>query len=173
MARSTLRCSVFPDLSQGAEVINDETVERRILDQLAKAPPPGFARWNGRLVAEALGDVSDDAVWRVMRKHDLHLDRRQSWCVSTDPEFSRKASEIVGLYLNPPENAIVLSVDEKPSIQALERAQGYIRLPNGRAVSGFAHEYKRHGTTTLLRRSKPPLDWLRPDTTNVAAPGVL
>src|SRR6202047_1133908 len=75
---------------------------------------------------------------------------RQSWCVSTDPEFSRKASEIVGLYLNPPENAIVLSVDEKPSIQALERAQGYIRLPNGRAVSGFAHEYERHGTTTLF-----------------------
>jgi hypothetical protein len=56
------------------------------------------------LVAEALGDVSDDAVWRVMRKHDLHLDRRQSWCVSTDPEFSRKASEIVRLYLKPPEN---------------------------------------------------------------------
>ena len=70
--------------------------------------------------------------------------------MSTDPEFSRKASEIVGLYLNPPENAIVLGVDEKPSIQALERAQGYIRLPNGRAVSGFAHEYKRHGTTTLF-----------------------
>jgi transposase len=134
----------------GRRVINDESVERRILDQLAKAPPPGFARWNGRLVAEALGDVSDDAVWRVMRKHDLHLDRRQSWCVSTDPEFSRKASEIVGLYLNPPENAIVLGVDEKPSIQALERAQGYIRLPNGRAVSGFAHEYERHGTTTLF-----------------------
>jgi transposase len=56
----------------------------------------------------------------------------------------------VSIYLNPPENAIVLSVDEKPSLQALERAQGYIRLPNGRAVSGFAHEYKRHGTTTLF-----------------------
>src|ERR1700726_4172071 len=68
----------------GRKVINDERVERRILDQLAEAPPPGFARWNDRLVAEALGDVSDDAVWRVMRKHDLHLDRRQSWCVSTD-----------------------------------------------------------------------------------------
>ena len=101
-------------------------------------------------MAESLGDFSDDAVWRVMRKHDLHLHRPQSWCVSTDPEFSRKASEIVGLYLNPPENAIVLSVDEKPSIQALERAQGYIRLPKGRAVSGFAHEYERHGTTTLF-----------------------
>src|SRR5271166_5493450 len=80
----------------GRKVVNDESVERRILDQLAEAPPQGFARWNGRLVAEALGNVSDDAVWRVMRKHDLHLDRRQSWCVSTDPEFSRKASEIVG-----------------------------------------------------------------------------
>ena len=134
----------------GRRVKNDENVERRILAQLANPPPQGFARWNGRLVAEALGDVSDDAVWRVMRKRDLHLDRRQSWCVSTDPEFSSKASEIVGLYLNPPENAIVLSVDEKPSIQALERAQGYIRLPNGRAVSGFAHEYERHGTTTLF-----------------------
>ena len=58
-------------------------------------------------MAKALGDVNDDAVWRVMRKHDLHLDRRQSWCVSTDREFSRKASEIVGLLSNPPENAIV------------------------------------------------------------------
>src|SRR5262249_29361789 len=72
---------------------NDENVERRILAQLANPPLQGFARWNGRLVAEALGDVSDDAVWRVIRKRDLHLDRRQSWCVSTDPEFSRKASE--------------------------------------------------------------------------------
>ena len=57
---------------------------------------------------------------------------------------------MVSLYLNPPENAVVFSVDEKPSIQALERAQGYIRLPNGRALTGFAHEYKRHGTTTLF-----------------------
>src|SRR5208282_3857618 len=73
----------------GRKVINDETVERRILDQLAEAPPQGFARWNGRLVAEALGAVSDDGAWRVMRTEGLHLDGRQSWCVSTDPEFSR------------------------------------------------------------------------------------
>ena len=109
-----------------------------------KMPP------HGRLLAENLGQVSKDQVWRVMRKHDLHLERRQSWCVSTDPEFSRKAADVVGLYLNPPENALVLCIDEKPCIQALERAQGWIRLPNGRALSGFTHEYKRHGTTTLF-----------------------
>jgi transposase len=70
--------------------------------------------------------------------------------VSTDPEFARKAADIVGLYLDPPENAVVLSVDEKPAIQALERAQGWLRLPNGQALRGFSHEYKRHGTTTLF-----------------------
>jgi transposase len=124
--------------------------EERILKALDEPPPAGYSRWNGRLLAEHLGQVSKDQVWRVMRKHDLHLERRQSWCVSTDPEFSRKAADVVGLYLNPPQNALVLCVDEKPCIQALERAQGWIRLPNGRALSGFAHEYKRHGTTTLF-----------------------
>jgi len=62
----------------------------------------------------------------------------------------RAAAEIVGLYLAPPENAIVICVDEKPSIQALERAQGYLKLPNGRALTGQSHDYKRHGTSTLF-----------------------
>ena len=75
---------------------------------------------------------------------------RKSWCVSNDPEFAAKAAEIVGLYIAPPDNAVVLAVDEKPSIQALERAQGYLKLPNGRAMTGQSHDYKRHGTTTLF-----------------------
>jgi transposase len=128
----------------------NEATEEQILKALDEPPPAGYSRWNGRLLAEHLGQVSKDQVWRVMRKHHLSLARRQSWCVSTDPEFSRKAADVVGLYLNPPEDALVLCVDEKPCIQALERAQGWIRLPNGRALTGFAHEYKRHGTTTLF-----------------------
>jgi len=124
--------------------------ERRILAQLDQPPPAGRARWNGRLLAQALGDVSASQVWAVLRKHGVELERRHSWCVSTDPEFTRKAAEIVGLYLDPPAGAVVLSVDEKPAIQALERAQGWLRLPNGRSLRGFNHEYQRHGTTTLF-----------------------
>jgi hypothetical protein len=68
----------------------------------------------------------------------------------TDPEFAAKAADIVGLYLDPPENALVLCIDEKPGIQAPERRSGWLRLPDGRALTGFTHEDKRHGTTTLF-----------------------
>ena len=134
----------------GKPVKYGDAMERRILSKLDEAPPSGYAGWNGPLLAKALGDVTCSYVWRVLRKHGICLARRRSWCISTDPEFASKAADIVGLYLSPPENAVVLCVDEKPSIQALERAQGWLRLPNGRAITGFSHEYKRHGTTTLF-----------------------
>lgn len=127
-----------------------EQVRNRILKLLDEDPPIGYTKLNGRLLAERLGDVSADQVWRQLRSLGISLQRRRSWCVSTDPEFTEKAADIVGLYLAPPENAVVLCVDEKPCIQALERAQGWLKLPNGRALSGFAHEYKRNGTTTLF-----------------------
>jgi len=128
----------------------DRNTERRILALLDTDPPAGYGSWTGTLVAHQLGDVSSDHVWRVLRRHGIHLQRRHSWCISTDPEFTQKAADIVGLYLEPPEDAVVISVDEKPAIQALERAQGWLRLPNGQALRGFSHEYKRHGTTTLF-----------------------
>ena len=67
--------------------------------------PKGYGRWNGRLVAEHLGDVKAHHVWRVLRRRGISLERRRSWCVSTDPEFERKAADIVALYLAPPRNA--------------------------------------------------------------------
>lgn len=134
----------------GAPERYGKETEKRILGLLDKSPPEGYSTWNGALIAKALGDVSADHVWRVLRKHGVHLMRRHSWCISTDPEFAAKAADIVGLYLSPPENAVVLCVDEKPNIQALERAQGWLRLPDGKAITGFSHEYKRHGTTTLF-----------------------
>jgi transposase len=128
----------------------DQATDKRVLTLLDERPPEGYGTWSGPLVARALEDVSEDQVWRVLRKYNISLERRRSWCISTDPEFGPKAADIVGLYLNPPQNALVLCVDEKPSIQALERAQGWLRLPNGKSLNGFSHCYKRHGTTTLF-----------------------
>jgi transposase len=124
--------------------------EARILAKLDEAPPRGYARWNGSLLASVLKDISADQIWRVLRRRRISLERRRSWCISTDPQFAAKAADVVGLYLNPPEHAVVLCLDEKPHIQALERAQGWLRLPNGQALTGFSHCYKRHGTTTLF-----------------------
>jgi transposase len=135
---------------KGRPAVYDQATDKRVLTLLDEPPPSGYGKWSGPLLAQALGDVSDDHIWRILRKYDICLERRRSWCISTDPEFGPKAADIVGLYLNPPQNALVLCVDEKPSIQALERAQGWLRLPNGKALNGFSHGYKRHGTTTLF-----------------------
>ena len=127
-----------------------EDVERQILALLDQPPPSGYASWSGRLLARAARPVSARQVWRVLARHRISLQRRHSWCISTDPQFAAKAADLVGIYLAPPDHAVVWCVDEKPSIQALERAQGYLRLPNGQALKGFNHEYERHGTTTLF-----------------------
>jgi hypothetical protein len=123
---------------------------KRILAQLDAAPPAGYGRWTAPLLAEALGDVHEQYFWRFLRAQKIDLAGRKSWCVSSDPEFAAKAADVVGLYMASPENAVVLCVDEKPSIQALERAQGYLKLANGRALGGQSYDYTRHGTTTLF-----------------------
>ena len=124
-------------------------VRLRLLRQLELPPPPGLAGWDGGTLAAALG-VSAAAVWRVLRNEGIQLRRHRSWCVSTDPQFAAKAADIIGLYLNPPENALVLSIDEKPSIQALERATGYVQTSSGKIVQGLRSTYKRHGTVNLF-----------------------
>jgi len=134
----------------GTPRIYGEVTDKRIRAVLDGPPPAGFARWNGPLIAKALGDVDVQYVWRSLRKQKIDLGGRKSWCESNDPEFASKAADVVGLYMAPPKNAVVLCIDEKPSIQALERAQGYLKLPNGRTLTGHSHDYKRNGTTTLF-----------------------
>src|SRR6478672_8095317 len=126
----------------GTPPIYSEATDKRIRAVLDRPPPKGFARWNGPLVAKALGDVDVQYVWRSLRKQKIDLGGRKSCCESNDPEFASKAADVVGLYMAPPDNAVVICVDEKPSIQALERAQGYLKLPNGRKVTG-AHKKRR------------------------------
>lgn len=124
-------------------------LRRRILKQLELPAPEGQSSWDGATLAQALA-VSDDAVWRILRKEGIQLRRIRSWCVSTDPEFAAKAADVVGLYLGPPTNALVLSVDEKPSIQALERKTGYVQTSSGKIVRGIKSTYKRHGIVNLF-----------------------
>lgn len=121
----------------------------RILATLELPPPEGQATWDGRAVAAHLG-VNVHAVWRLLRKEGIGLQRQRSWCVSTDPAFATKAVDIVGLYLNPPFNALVISVDEKPGIQAKTCPTGYVKTDSGKIVRGFKSTYKRNGTLNLF-----------------------
>jgi transposase len=134
----------------GKKPVYSAATGKRILALLDQPPPKGHGRWTGPLLATALVDVDVQYVWRFLRAQKIDLSGRKSWCESDDPEFAARAADVVGLYLAPPENAIVICVDEKPSIQALERAQGYLKLPNGRALTGHSHDYKRNGTSTLF-----------------------
>jgi hypothetical protein len=112
-----LRLAGLSDSARSGEPIKyDQSTEKQVLALLDEPPPKGYAQSNGRLLAEVLPAVSKDQVWRILRRHDISLERRRSWCISTDPEFGEKAADVVRLYLNPPEKALVLAVDEKPSI---------------------------------------------------------
>jgi len=133
----------------GAKPVYGADFRNRVLALLEQPPPAGQSSWDGPAVATALNG-SVHAVWRVLRHEGICLQRQRSWCVSTDREFAAKAADIVGLYLNPPEKALVISVDEKPSIQALERKTGYVETDNGKIVRGLKSTYKRHGTLNLF-----------------------
>ena len=129
----------------------------RSIAREVRVQPRIVSQWRNRYAEQGLEDKSRPGkepiytyVWRFLRHHKIDLAARKSWCESNDPNFTAKAADVVGLYVAPPEKAIVLCVDEKPSIQALERAQGYLKLANGRALTGQSHDYKRHGTTTLF-----------------------
>jgi transposase len=123
-----------------------EVVERIV--GLAMSPPPaGRSRWTTRLLAKEVG-LTSGCISDVLRRNGLKPHLSRTYKVSRDPAFARKVKDVVGLYLNPPENAVVLSVDEKTSIQALERTQLPLPLRSGRARR-HTHDYKRHGVVDL------------------------
>jgi transposase len=127
--------------------LSPEVAERVVALTLA-GPPPTASHWTGAAMAKAAG-ISVSSVQRIWRAHGLrpHLVRR--FKLSNDPQFAAKLKEIVGLYVNPPNHAIVLSVDEKSQIQALDRTQPGLPIKKGRAGT-ITHDYKRHGVTTLF-----------------------
>ena len=128
-----------------------KTVDETAVVVATLAPPPrrlGVTHWSSRLLAGELG-VSTASIIEVWHKWDLQPWRRESFKFSTDPQLEAKLTDVVGLYLNPPENAVVVCVDEKSQIQALDRAQPVLPLRPG-LPERATHDYIRHGITTLF-----------------------
>jgi transposase len=139
-----LRDKTRPSRIKPLEPALTERVVHRTL-----ADPPGEAtHWTAALMVKESG-ISASAVRRIWRAHGLQPHRYREFKLSNDPQFTEKLRDVVGLYVNPPAHAIVLSVDEKCQIQALDRTQPGLPLKKGR-LGTMNHDYKRHGTTTLF-----------------------
>ena len=121
---------------------------RELIAKTTQQTPPNATHWSTRSMAAAMG-ISAASVRRIWRAHGLKPHRTATFKLSNDPRFAEKLEDVVGLYLNPPEHALVLSVDEKSQIQALDRTQPGLPLKKGRAGTR-THDYKRYGTTTLF-----------------------
>lgn len=132
----------MPRCSQTAS--NTKQDEQRIIDRISQDSPDGSFR---STLDRNLG-YSDDFAWRFVRKNNLHLNRSRSWCVSTDPKFATKAADIVGFYLTPPEDAIVIGIDA--SRQALSRTVGYVKTQDSATMRAYKSTY-RLNSSLLLR----------------------
>jgi transposase len=117
-------------------------------------PPKAATHWTGRMVAEAVG-VSLSAVQRIWQAHHLQPHRSRTFKKSNDPAFAAKVEDIVGLYMNPPAHAVVVSIDEKSQIQALDRSQPGLPLKPGRCGT-MTHDYKRHSLPRRRPGAPPP-----------------
>ena len=124
------------------------SVVEQVIEKTTQSAPANATHWSTRSMARAAG-ISEASVRRIWHAHGLRPHRVESFKVSNDPDFAAKLEDVVGLYLNPPEHALVLSVDEKSQIQALDRTQPGLPLKKGRGQT-MTHDYKRNGTTTLF-----------------------
>src|SRR5436853_3320068 len=123
-------------------------IAKRVVALTRTDPPAEATHWTATMMAKAV-DISASSVQRIWRAHGLQPHRVKQFKLSTDPQFVDKLRDIVGLYVDPPAHAVVLSVDEKSQIQALDRTQPGLPMKKGRAGT-MTHDYKRHGTTSLF-----------------------
>ena len=132
----------------GKQPIADD-IKHKVLEVAVQQRPAHATHWSVRMLAAEVGGISHTSVQRILKEHGLKPHVTRTFKVSNDPAFAAKVKDIVGLYMHPPEKAIVLSVDEKSQIQALDRTQPGLPMKKGRAGT-MTHDYKRHGTTTLF-----------------------
>ena len=123
-------------------------IKLKVVEKTVKERPVNATHWSVRTMAKEMG-ISHTSVQRIWAEHDLKPHLVTSFKVSTDPNFAVKVEDIIGLYLDPPKRALVLAIDEKSQIKALDRTQPGLPLKKGRAGT-MTHDYKRNGTTTLF-----------------------
>ena len=140
---------LFDHSRSGRPSVYQGEFRQAVLKKLEQPPPEGFGQWDGVLLARELG-YSKHAIWRLLREQRISLARKRSWCISTDPEFVPKAADVVGLYLARDEKALVICVDEKPNIQALEFRTGYAVSSDRKLIRGLESTYTRNGTVNLF-----------------------
>jgi transposase len=133
---------------RGRKATYDADRVKAVIDATLQSKPKGHTHWSCRLMAASQG-VSKSTVSNLWRSHNLKPHQTKTFKLSRDPKFLEKLTDVVGLYLNPPDKAIVLCVDEKSQIQALNRTQPGLPLKKGRCGT-MTHDYKRNGTTTLF-----------------------
>ncbi len=133
---------------RGRKFVYTPEIRRLIVQKTSKETPKAATHWSRESMAKAM-DVSPSTVGRVWREHGLKPHLIRTFKISKDPRFAEKLEDVVGLYLNAPEHAIVLCCDEKSQVQALDRTQPGLPLKKGRAGT-MTHDYVRHGTTTLF-----------------------
>jgi len=133
---------------RGRKQIYTADIRRILIRKTTREKPTAATHWSRQSMAEAM-DVSPSTVGRIWREHGLKPHLIRTFKVSNDPRFAEKLEDVVGLYLNAPEHAIVLCCDEKSQVQALDRTQPGLPLKKGRAGT-MTHDYVRHGTTTLF-----------------------
>jgi transposase len=133
---------------RGRKAIYGHTEVTQIVEATLQTKPKGSTHWSTRTLARVRG-VSKNTIHRIWQEHQLKPHLTKSFKLSRDPKFLEKLTDVVGVYLTPPQNAVVLCVDEKSQIQALDRTQPGLPLKPGRCGT-FTHDYKRNGTTTLF-----------------------
>ena len=133
---------------RGRKATYDADRVKAVVEATTQTKPAGATHWSTRTMASAQG-VSPSTVHRIWAAHGLQPHLTKRFKLSTDKRFTEKLTDVVGLYLNPPDKAIVLCVDEKSQIQALQRTQPGLPIKKGRCGT-MTHDYKRHGTTTLF-----------------------
>lgn len=120
----------------------------QILQKIEESPPEGEKVWSKKLLAQEFG-LSENIIGNILRNEDVQLQKRAR-CIDTDKDFTAKSANVIGLYLNPPEKALVICVDKNPNIQKLEKQTGYVEIYNQKLAAGLKNDCKKYGTLNLL-----------------------